>query len=436
MIRSEKNLTITGNGSLTVTEHGKALITTGLFSKAGDIRLNGTGTLHFEGVSYAFDIGSGSINYENGTIDFDPETNTIGDVTYPIGALLAGSKKTALNFSGAKHDLDFTVSEKGETYETISAGEFDPDKQKYVKIVPQHHDVNKIVSAEFHASGTCEEGCTYYLSCDCGHISGETFQMPPEAHSLVKHAAKVPTCEMPGSPEYWECELCGGRYADADGTKPLAEADMVTAPLGHELVHKEASEATCTEDGVSEHWMCTRCGARFADKDGNIPLDEETAVTPAIGHNWVHYYAKSASCETDGCIEHWKCANCGKFSADSEGTSLLTADQIKVKALGHSWSEWTVSKKATASEEGEETRVCVHCEKTETRVIPVMDADFNGDGSLDVADAVLLTRFASEDDTLTEEQIDGIVKAKPDQDGDGIVTLLDVTAILKKLAAG
>ena len=53
-----------------------------------------------------------------------------------------------------------------------------------------------------------------------------------------------------------------------------------------------------------------------------------------------------------------------------------------------------------------------------------MDADFNGDGSLDVADAVLLTRFASEDDTLTEEQIDGIV------------TLLDVTAILKKLAAG
>ncbi len=65
-----------------------------------------------------------------------------------------------------------------------------------------------------------------------------------------------------------------------------------------------------------------------------------------------------------------------------------------------------------------------------------MDADFNGDGSLDVADAVLLTRFASEDDTLTEEQIDGIVKAKPDQDGDGIVTLLDVTAILKKLAAG
>ena len=59
--------------------------------------------------------------------------------------------------------------------------------------------------------------------------------------------------------------------------------------------------------------------------------------------------------------------------------------------------------------------------------------DINGDGELTVADAVLLTRFVSEDTALTDEQIDKILNAEPNQDEDGLVTILDVFALLNKL---
>ena len=59
--------------------------------------------------------------------------------------------------------------------------------------------------------------------------------------------------------------------------------------------------------------------------------------------------------------------------------------------------------------------------------------DMNQDGSLSVADAVLLARFISEDTTLTDGQIGKILDAEPDFDGDGLVTILDVAALLKKL---
>ncbi|MBR6718512.1 MAG: hypothetical protein IKI77_09250 [Oscillospiraceae bacterium] len=372
-IRSDKNLTVEGNGSLTITENGNALAVAGLYSKDGDINLNGTGTLQFDGLNYAFDPAAGDVNYKNGTIDFIPETTTIGETTYAIGSLLPDSRKTALDLSGAQHDLDIGISDKGDSYETVAADDLAPESAKYLQIKPEHHDVNKVVSAENHESGICGGDNAYHLSCDCGHIGEESFMIHIEEHSLVKHAAVPATCTTAGSAAYWECELCGERYADANGTKPLNAADLIVPAAGHALVHQEAKEATCTEDGAGEHWACTRCGERFADKDGKVKLAGDTVI-PATGHNWIQYYKKHASCTKDGSIEHWECANCGAISADHEGAVLLTADEIKIPAIGHSWSEWTVSKEATDSSEGEEIRICSHCEETETRVIPAKHA--------------------------------------------------------------
>ena len=45
---------------------------------------------------------------------------------------------------------------------------------------------------------------------------------------------------------------------------------------------------------------------------------------------------------------------------------------------------------------------------------------------------MLLARFIAEDTELTAEQIDGILNNEPDYDGDGLVTIMDVTAILKR----
>jgi len=64
--------------------------------------------------------------------------------------------------------------------------------------------------------------------------------------------------------------------------------------------------------------------------------------------------------------------------------------------------------------------------------VPV-SGDYNSDGEVTVADAVLLARFISEDISLTAEQIEGILNHEPDQDGDNLITIMDIAAILKKL---
>ncbi|WP_295085838.1 dockerin type I domain-containing protein [Ruminococcus sp.] len=362
VIWSDKELTVTGNGSLNLANRGDSLVSYGLHSKEGNVDLNSTGTLAMEKLTCGFYAPKGSINYSNGTIDFKPKSAT-------IGSLASSSQKDGIKFDGKVHELSISNGSAEDKMEELTENEFAAAKVGYTRIVPKHNATEKIVSAEHHASGTCDEGCTYYLACDCGHISEETFKMTAEEHSLVKHAAKASTCTESGTVAYWECEHCGGRYADADGTKPITDAEIVVAPLGHDLVHTDATNATCTEDGYTEHWSCSRCGKRFADKDGKTLLDTETAVTPATGHDWIHYFAKDATCAKDGYIEHWKCANCEKYSADKEGKVLLTTDDFKIKAIGHTWSEWTVIKEATEESEGEEVRICSRCDDTEKRVI-------------------------------------------------------------------
>ena len=60
--------------------------------------------------------------------------------------------------------------------------------------------------------------------------------------------------------------------------------------------------------------------------------------------------------------------------------------------------------------------------------------DYNADGELTVADAVLLARYLAEDTGLTGEQIAEILIHEPDFNGDGAATILDVRALLKLLS--
>ena len=72
---------------------------------------------------------------------------------------------------------------------------------------------------------------------------------------------------------------------------------------------------------------------------------------------------KAASCTEDGITEGSKCSVCGE---------VLKKQEI-IKATGHKWSAWEVTKEASETEEGSRRRVCEN-DKThvETEVIPVL----------------------------------------------------------------
>ena len=81
------------------------------------------------------------------------------------------------------------------------------------------------------------------------------------------------------------------------------------------------------------------------------------------------------------------------------------------------------------------TGTTIMTDDTATNINPhgTFSGDFNGDGEVSVADAVLLMRFATEDKTLTKKQVSLILNAEPDQDADGLVTISDVLVLLKKI---
>ena len=385
IIYAAKNLTVTGTGNLTFANPANS-DAYGLYSDTGDIILGGSGTLTFDRIGSGAYTGKGKLYYRNGTIDYKPivkNSEYIGD--YQLGNLI--SREDMLDFSGAVHAFTVSVASLNEKYQEVAETDIpniyntnrqtsnEENAKHYMRIVPLHSDTEKNTDPVYLESGSCEDGRVYHYSCSCGHIGTATFKDAPEACVFRHHEANAATCTESGNIEYWECEICGKLAEDENGETELTAEDLITAPLGHDAVHHAAKEAACTEAGSAEHWTCSRCGEHFADVNCTVRLFDANLTIPATGHEWIQQFEKAATCETDGNIAHWKCSHCGLCSANQIGTKLLKKEDVTVPAFGHSWSEWTVSKKATETQEGEEFRICSVCEEKETRVIPKKAAE-------------------------------------------------------------
>ncbi len=363
VIYADKSLTIEGNGNLKISGG-----IDGLYSRNGSIYLDETGTLTFNKIQIGLSANKGIIEYTNGTIEFYPKLTSVGETQYAYGSLAADAK---ISFSGKLHDLSVLAGSKEEEIAEVTEEDLtEAMKSSYLTITPQHKTDKQTESAETHDSGSCDSGATYHLSCECGHISEETFEAPAGEHVLVKHDAKPATCAEAGTAAYWECEHCGECYADEKGTKPLTDESIVIPALGHKMTHHAAVEATCTKAGSIEYWTCDTCGERFGDENGSVKITATDITVSATGHEWIQVFSTPATCDKDGKIEHWECKNCGQLSADKDGTKLLKKEDVVIKAFGHTWSEWTLIKEESETAEGERVRSCSVCGETETKVIP------------------------------------------------------------------
>jgi len=98
--------------------------------------------------------------------------------------------------------------------------------------------------------------------------------------NLVHHPAVPHGCLADGTIEYWECEDCGGRFADQAAKTWL---DDVTDPAGHDYRSAVTLAPSCSEAGVRT-WTCVVCGE---DTEGH----SYTEAIPATGrHHFVDGY--------------------------------------------------------------------------------------------------------------------------------------------------
>lgn len=86
-----------------------------------------------------------------------------------------------------------------------------------------------------------------------------------------------------------------------DSTK--SDTAAVTVTHTHQGVLVEGKEATCTEDGVRDYYVCSICSKAFEDAECTIGIDDPDTwkVIPAAGHSWSSYQADDATNHSRTC---------------------------------------------------------------------------------------------------------------------------------------
>ena len=123
-------------------------------------------------------------------------------------------------------------------------------------------------------------------------------------------------------------------------------------------------EATCTEAG-EKYIYCTLCDT----------VHETLSTIPALDHDFsVAVNEVPATCTEDGSTGGWKCSRCD-----------ATKGVEPIKATGHSFGDWETTQEATCTTAGVKTRACQNpgCTETETKDIPALGHDWTKKDSAD-----------------------------------------------------
>ena len=185
----------------------------------------------------------------------------------------------------------------------------------------------------------CNDSGMRTRTCECG--ASQTEVIPATGiHTYGEWTeTKAPTCTDKGE----KTRTCGCGAVETASV----------AALGHTEVTDAGKSATCTTAGKTEGKHCATCN--------EVLVAQETI--PAMGHTEITDAGKRATCTTAGLTDGKHCAVCNE---------ILVAQQT-LNATGHSFGAWVVTKEATETEAGVETRTC-GCGATETREIPVLPA--------------------------------------------------------------
>jgi hypothetical protein len=192
-------------------------------------------------------------------------------------------------------------------------------------------------------AATCTEaGLTEGKVCSvCDEILVAQEEIAALGHDY-ESVVTAPNC-IDGGYTTHTCRFCGHAYRDSYTEMRAHKFDVVTVVV----------EPTCTTLGSR------RVDCSYEDCDSFYFANN---VIPTTAHTEETIPGFAATCTEAGLTDGVKCADCGK---------ILVA-QEEIAATGHTFGQWTVSKEATRTEAGEQTRSCA-CGETETREIPKIE---------------------------------------------------------------
>ena len=203
----------------------------------------------------------------------------------------------------------------------------------------------------------------------CGYAETKTFDNPYTGgkHNFVLTpiAGSTATCQKPGLAESI-CSVCKQKNPDMPGTYEIAKVD-------HEFTVRKDDVVTTCDLGGKYHYVCKWCGTPEVDSYNQIIYHTTTPHTPIWSTDTKIEPGDEPTCTKNG-RSHLYCTLCGAPKRSGSAIDYITDPAIDptIKALGHDWTEWTVTKAPTCVD-GKEERGCLRCGISDTRAIPATD---------------------------------------------------------------
>ena len=211
-------------------------------------------------------------------------------------------------------------------------------------------------------------------------------------HTMIYHPAVEPTCDTPGSVQYWHCDECGNDYLDEKGHERIDDVTIDILP--HIPVVDQGIPADCENDGLTEGSHCATCGEVIVAQEVIPALGHEIGtftrvsnptctqtgletsvctrcgetierIIPATGHTEEIIPGTPATCTETGLSEGVLCSVCG----------AVLVEQEVVPAKGHTYGETVVIEEASCLRNGKQESVCKDCGETITEIIPALGHD-------------------------------------------------------------
>ena len=273
---------------------------------------------------------------------------------------------------------------------------------------------------EIDKQATCTEDGSKHKECTVCHEKLDTEVIESLGHDLVHHEKQDPTCTEKGHKAYDTCTRCsyttyeelsaightesewiidkqatcmkiGIKHKECTVCHEKLDTEVIES-LGHDLVHHEKENPTCTKKGHKAYDTCTRCDyttyeelpaightksdwiidkqatcTNVGSKHKECTVCHEKLVTEVIeslGHDLVHHEKKDPTCTEKGYKEYYTCTRC----------SYTTYEELP--ATGHTESNWIIDKQATCTNDGSKHKECTIChEKLDTEVIESLGHD-------------------------------------------------------------
>lgn len=186
-------------------------------------------------------------------------------------------------------------------------------------------------------------------------------------HTKTHHEKQEATCTTTGIKEYWSCSACNKNFSDEECKTEIT--DLEISAKGHKYTfstpkystskngetyqctakvkcenceYEETETVNAKSTQVTTQPTCTTDGSiklAFAFTKTNVGFTtsyETTYRLDKLGHSMTHIQAVSATCESNGNVEHYQCSRCNKNFSDEAGTTEI--ENVATTATGHNYT--------------------------------------------------------------------------------------------------